>query len=68
MVFMRSKVAQKNKFLGLRSQRGVSMVEYTLLLSMIAIVAIVNLSAAGTQSRGVFETVEYELASTFFNP
>lgn len=44
------------------------MVEYTLLLSMIAIVAIVNLSAAGTQSRGVFETVEYELASTFFNP
>lgn len=44
------------------------MVEYTLLLSMIAIVAIVNLSAAGKQSRGVFEIVEYELATTFYNP
>lgn len=64
---MRSKDAPKKKLLSLRSQRGVSMVEYTLLLSMIAIVAIVNLVGLGQTTDSTFRTMRYEIKTQLAN-
>lgn len=47
-----------------RMSKGASLVEYALLVVLIAIVAIVAVRFAGTQVSGTFDTIGNELAGT----
>jgi pilus assembly protein Flp/PilA len=44
-----------------KDEEGATMVEYALMLALIAIVCIVAVTAIGTQSRTVFESAETAL-------
>jgi pilus assembly protein Flp/PilA len=44
-----------------KDEEGATMVEYALMLALIAIVCIVAVTAIGTQANSTFETIEGEL-------
>jgi pilus assembly protein Flp/PilA len=47
-----------------RSERGAALVEYALLLALIAVVCIVALTTLGTQAKDKFSTVGTSIAAT----
>ena len=50
-----------------KNQRGVSMVEYTLLLSFIAIVAIVNLAGTGKNTTNALRATSVAIETSLAN-
>jgi Flp pilus assembly pilin Flp len=54
--------ASKKRFLSKKLQKGATMIEYALLASLIAVVAIAGLTDAGKQINKQFECVKGELA------
>lgn len=51
--------AQKNN----KKQKGASLVEYALLVALIAVVCIVAIKAVGTKASGAFANISGQLAS-----
>lgn len=46
-----------NKFFSVKSQKGVTMIEYALIAALISVVAIVLLTSAGDQVRAIFTSI-----------
>jgi Flp pilus assembly pilin Flp len=57
-------VAIRSRFAALTDDRGASMVEYALLVVLIAIIAIVAIRFAGQQVSETFDTIGDSLANT----
>lgn len=51
-----------NKFLSIKSQKGVTMIEYALIAALVAVVAITALTLLGTNLTAIFTTIAGKLA------
>jgi pilus assembly protein Flp/PilA len=51
------------RFEALKSERGATMIEYTLLAALIAVVAIIAITATGTSVNSLFTYVSGQLAA-----
>jgi Flp pilus assembly pilin Flp len=56
-------IAAQNRWVGLKDDRGASMVEYALLVVLIAIIAIVAIKFAGRQVSHTFSTIGESLSN-----
>jgi pilus assembly protein Flp/PilA len=46
-----------NKIFSIKSQKGVTMIEYALIASLVAVAAILGLTAVGTQAQATFDAI-----------
>jgi pilus assembly protein Flp/PilA len=58
-----SMMARLNKRFDLKSQKGVSMMEYALIAALISVVAITTLAALGSNINNIFSNVSGKIAS-----
>ncbi len=57
-----------NKFLTIRSQKGVTMIEYALIAALVAVVAITALGLLGTNLTAIFTTISTKLGAAATTP
>ncbi|MBZ4219557.1 MAG: Flp family type IVb pilin [Chlorobium sp.] len=53
----------RNKFFSIKSQNGVTMIEYALIAALVAIVAITTLTLIGTNLNTLFNTIASKLVA-----